>query len=89
MRSRLRGGPGDHFRPGDWLVVCARSGFTCYASETVLEEKTGLRVKREFADKRNPQDFVRGVVDDQRVPFANPPGDPVFLGTNEVTKDSF
>lgn len=74
------------YRPGDWLVQCDRTGFIVHASETV-QEWTGLRVRRQSVDERHPQEFVRGRPDDQSVPFARPEPDPVFLGTNEVTRD--
>ncbi|HTD72145.1 MAG TPA: hypothetical protein VK652_01355 [Steroidobacteraceae bacterium] len=70
-------------RPGDWLYNCQRCGWTIYGSEA-RQEWTGLRVCSKCFDPRHPQDFVRGVRDDQTVPFANPPGPPHFLDTNEV-----
>lgn len=72
--------------PGDWNVVCDASGFECKASETVLTWD-GLRVLRRFADKRNPQDFVRGVVDRQAVPWARPEPPDVFLEPGQVTPE--
>ena len=57
-----------------------------YGSE-VKTEWTGLRGHAHCIDPRHPQDYVRGVRDDQTVPFANPPGTPYFLGVNEVDFD--
>lgn len=75
---------GDLYRPGDWLTRCDRSGETCYASETVLEP-SGMRVKREYADKRHPQEGRRAPPPDRQVPpWTRPPGPDVFVGTNEV-----
>lgn len=73
-------------RPGDWLYNCQRCGFTIYGSE-VRREWTGLRVCSKCWDPRHPQDFLRGIRDDQAVPFANSPGEPYFLGANEVDFD--
>ncbi len=74
------------YRPGDWLITCDRTGYIVYASDTV-REWNGLRVRRQSSEERHPQDFVRGVGDDQTVPFARPEPTDVFLATNEITKD--
>jgi hypothetical protein len=69
-------------KPGDWLYVCQRCGFTRYASQTRMEW-TGLRVCSECWEPRHPQDFVRGRKDDIAPPFSQPPTD-IFLEPNEV-----
>lgn len=58
--------------PGDWIYTCQRCQFEIWASES-KREYTGLRVCRDCYDVRNPQDFVRGVADNQKVPFSNNP----------------
>lgn len=63
----------DRYRRGSWLVECQRSAKWCYADETVKEARTGLRVHKDWADPRHPQEKVRGVHDDMTVPFASPP----------------
>lgn len=69
----------------DHLVICDRSGFKVKASETVVEWN-GLRVFKPFADKsRHPQDFVRGVRDDQSVKNPRPEAADVFLAAGDVT----
>lgn len=70
-------------RIGDWKVICDRTGFECWASETVLEWN-GLRVRRQSAEQRHPQDFVRGVPDNPTVPFTRPESADVFIATNAV-----
>ena len=70
----------------DWRVICDRSGFKCWASETVLEWN-GLRVLKRFAEARHPQDFVRGVKDDPSVPWARPEVTDTFLAPGDVTPD--
>lgn len=47
-------------RLGDYRVICDRSGFKCWASETVIQWD-GLRVVARFADVRNPQDFLKAM----------------------------
>lgn len=74
------------YRPGDWLVQCQRTGFIVYASETVVDAY-GLRVRWQSADEVQPQDFVRGMPDNQTVPFALPEGTDVFLTDTEITAD--
>lgn len=75
-------------RPGDFRVICDRSGFKCWASETVVEWN-GLRVLKRFADvTRHPQDFVRGVKDNPSVSNPRPEGADVFLSPGDVTPES-
>lgn len=68
-------------------AICDFSGFKVPADE-LARNWDGQMVHRRFADKRNPQDFVRGVRDDQRHPNPQPEAADVFLSTNEVTADS-
>lgn len=73
--------------PGDYFVRCDRTGFKVPASECV-REWDGKIVWREVYEPRHPQDFVRGVREDNSLPFARPvSGADRFLGTNEVTSD--
>jgi hypothetical protein len=74
------------YRPGDWWVICERTGFMVYASETV-KEWTGHIVRAQSFEEQHPQDFVRGVPDYQAVPFARPEATDVFLTANEVTRE--
>lgn len=71
-------------RLDDYHLYCDASGFKCWASETVVQWD-GARVLARFADKRNPQDFVRAVPDDQRVPNPRPEPADVYLGENILT----
>jgi hypothetical protein len=74
-------------RIGDHLVICDRSGFRCWASETIVEWN-GLRVRRDFADKsRHPQDLVRPVPDDQTVKNARPEPADTFLSAQVLASD--
>jgi len=56
-----------------------RSGFS-RRSEDIREEWNGLRVGKNLWEARQPQDFVRGVADDQTVPVARPQPPAVFSG---------
>lgn len=64
--------------PGDWNVICDASGRKMKASQCV-KQWDGAIVARKYVDRRNPQDFVRGVPDRQNVPFARVPGPDVFV----------
>ena len=79
---------GHEQRPGDWRVICQRSGFKCWASETVLERRSGLRVHRRFADQEHPQDYRSGIADDTSVPFTSPEATDTFLSPGDVTPSS-
>ena len=75
-----------HYKQGDWLYVCQRCGSDTYASR-IKQEWNGLRVCPRCYEERHPQDFVRGVLDNQSVPFANPPVTAVFIEVGDVTPD--
>jgi hypothetical protein len=74
------------FRAGQHKVVCDRTGFTVYSCDVQKEWDGGL-VRRQSFESRQPQDFVRGVVDYQAVTDARPPVI-VFLADNQVTPNS-
>ena len=81
-------GAADFYKPGSWNRICDRCGFKRKAEDT-RKEWTGLIVCRDGClDVRNPQDFVRGGHDRQRVPDPRPEAADDFLGTNEVTAAS-
>ncbi len=69
-------------RPGDYLVVCDRTGVVRYRSQ-MRYEWNGLLVTKEAWEPRHPQDFVHAVPDDQSVPDARP-GIPVTVGETTV-----
>ena len=63
-------------RDGDYLVTCARSGFTCYRSECRRTWDNKL-VRADFWEPRHPQDIIRSYADNQGVPDGTPePVDP-------------
>ena len=78
----------EFYKPGDFYRICDLSGRKVRASETV-KQWNGLIVHRDWAEPRNPQDFVRGVADRQAVPDPRPEATDQFVGTNEVTPDSY
>lgn len=60
-----------HFVPGDFYRVDDRTGFVVRQGRT-RKEWTGLIVRTESWEPRQPQDLVRGVPDDQTVPEPRP-----------------
>lgn len=83
---RTHGGAADYYSPGDYNVICDRTGQKKKASQCRMEWN-GLFVRNESWEPRHPQDKIRGVIDDQRVPISRPGGEDVFLGSNEVIAD--
>ena len=74
------------YAKGQWKVCCDRCGFDKLSSE-LRKEWTGLRVCHECWEPRHPQDFVRGVPDDQTVPWARPEPEPIFLTTDPYRRE--
>ena len=61
----------DRYVHGDFNVISDRSGFKLKRSEC-RREWNGLLVGKDEWEPRHPQDFVRGVKDDQSVPDPRP-----------------
>lgn len=70
---------GIQYKPGSFYRSDDRSGFTRRAEQTE-KEWTELIVGKDLWEARQPQDFVRGVADDQTVPDARPAPPPTFAG---------
>ena len=61
------------WKRGDWLSICDRCGFKFKASQ-LQETWDGFMVCAEDWEERQPQDFVAGVPDQQRLPWTRPEG---------------
>jgi len=61
-------GKSDYYAAGQWSVICDQCGKK-FKSSQVKKQWDGLIVCKRCYDPRHPQDFVRGVKDDQSVPF--------------------
>lgn len=68
-----------HYIPGSWYRLDERTGFKVRAEKT-RKEWTGRIVRDQSWEARQPQDFVRGVRDDQTVPEPRPRQPNVFVG---------
>jgi hypothetical protein len=69
----------NRWKLGDHLVVCDRTGFVRYASET-RKEWNGLRTWTRAWFPRQPQDLVRGLTDDLFVEDPRPRQISQFIG---------
>lgn len=66
-------GRADYYSEGDFNAVCSECGRKRKAS-TLVKNWQGLYRCPEHNEARQPQDFVRNVKDDTRVPWAQLPG---------------
>lgn len=64
--------------PGTWNICCQRTGFRVPSSE-IRMEWDGLLVWKRVWEVRQPQDYLRGIPDNESVPFGNPMQPPVFI----------
>lgn len=73
-----------HYVPGDFYRICDKSGFKVRSKRSKLEWN-GLMVSDRFWEIRHPQDFVKGVMDNQVVPNARLRQVNQFLGPLSTT----
>jgi hypothetical protein len=62
--------------------ICDASGFE-YPLRDLVKQWDGALVHPRFCDKRNPQDFVRGVRESV-LPYTRPEAPDTFVAINEV-----
>ena len=79
-------GRADYYKRGDWNAICDRCGAKYKASQLKMEWDN-LWVCRECWEVRHPQDFVKGVEDDQTVPISRPRGEDMFITTEIKPED--
>lgn len=60
-----------YYKPGSFYRICDRTGMAVRAERTKMEWNN-LIVDERVYERRQPQDFVRGVNDNQTVPNARP-----------------
>lgn len=71
------------YEHGQWNAVCDRCGFE-YKARQLRQEWTGLRVccgpgTNGCFETRHPQEFLKGVKDDQTPPWTRPEPPDTFL----------
>jgi len=64
-------GSRDYLKLGDWNIICDRCGAKFKASECRFDWQN-LLVCDNCWEPRHPQDFVKGIPDNQSVPFTRP-----------------
>lgn len=74
-------GRADFLSLGDWNVVCFQCGFKRKAS-TMERNWQGYYVCPEHNEPRQPQDFARGVPDNQIPPWVQPAPAVIYTYTN-------
>jgi hypothetical protein len=79
-------GKRDYYKRGEWNARCDRCGAKFKSGELDLEWDKFL-VCRLCWEPRHPQDFVRGLKDDQTVPISRPPGEDKFITTEIKPED--
>lgn len=70
-------GPRDYLALGDWNAACDVCGFKFKASE-LSSRWDGMKCCAKCWDPRHPQDFVRGVPEQQTPPWTRPRGEDVM-----------
>ncbi len=68
------------YKPGQWLAICDRCGFQ-FLSGQMKKTWDGLYVDTACWEPRHEQEFVRGVPDEQSVPWSRP--------VNEINVSAF
>lgn len=64
-------GKADYYADGQWNFFCDLCGAKA-KSGTAMKTWNNLYVCRHHKEIRNPQDFLRGVADNQSVPWSRP-----------------
>lgn len=67
------------YKPGSFYRICDRTGFATRAERT-QKEWNNLIVSDRVWEARQPQDFVKGVQDNQTVPNARPRQPNAYIG---------
>ena len=80
-------GHADYLRNGDWNAICDRCGSKFKFSQLRLEWD-GLYVctANGCFENRQPQDYVKGVMDNMAVPVSRPDQPPIYIQDVTVTE---
>lgn len=77
-----------YLKRGTWNAVCDVCGFV-FKSDQLIKTWNGLYVCKDDYEPRHPQDFVKGVKDDQSVAWTRTEGEDVEVDTTGwVTPES-
>ena len=80
-------GHADYLRNGDWNAICDRCG-SKFKFSMLKQEWDGLYVCTANGcwEPRQPQDYVKGVMDNMAVPVSRPDQPPVYIQDEIVTE---
>lgn len=67
-------------RDGRAVAIDPASGFKV-PLENLVKQWDGELIDYRFVDRRNPQDFVRGVPDNMALPYARPEPPDIYVAT--------
>jgi len=85
--ARAPRGKADYLNLGDWNAVCFECGHKFKASE-LIKHWQGYYVCRAHFEVRHPQDFVKGVPDNQTAPWVQPEPADTFVYTCSLNTSS-
>ena len=74
------------FKAGDWVAICDRCGFKMHASR-LKKTWDNFMVCGRCWYPRHPQETLRGIKDDQTVPWSNPEATDTFITKDDVTAE--
>lgn len=77
-------GPNDYYAEGDWNAICDNCGRKRKASEMVKTWDGLYSCPHHVGITRHPQDFVRGIPDDQAAPWTRSQGADTFIEVHDV-----
>lgn len=72
------------FESGDWNAICDVCGFKFKASDLKLRWD-GLRVCEIDWERRHPQELIRPLPDEPKLPWTRPEGTDVFVGLSNMS----
>lgn len=70
-------GKADYYKSGDWNGICDYCGHK-FKFSSLKKTWDGFHTCKNCWEPRQPQDFVRGVLDNQSVPITKPDTTPTF-----------
>jgi len=73
-------GQADYLELGTWNAICYNCGRKRKSSELVKTWQGFYVCPEHVGITRHPQDFVRGIPDNQAAPWSQPPGADTFTG---------
>lgn len=76
-------GRADYLELSSWNAICYFCGRKRKSTD-MKKQWQGFWVCKEEWEPRQPQDFVKNVVDNQAPPWSQPPAAPVFIGVCTV-----